>query len=95
MVRQMDAEGHELGNHSWSHTYPDNMSGYDEEMKEYLDCSDIMEKVVGYRPKGCLLYTSKDGKIHCRDYNILQSTDFSWQVKYNQGGFPRKQVFCG
>ena len=52
MVRQMDAEGHELGNHSWSHTYPDNMSGYDEEMKEYLDCSDIMEKVVGYRPKG-------------------------------------------
>ena len=25
MVREIAAEGHDIGNHSWSHTYPDNM----------------------------------------------------------------------
>ena len=28
LARQIVAEGHELGNHGWSHTYPDNMDGY-------------------------------------------------------------------
>lgn len=52
LVHHLSKVGHEIGNHGWSHTYPDNMSGYDEEKKEYLDCSDIIEKVTGSRPKG-------------------------------------------
>ncbi len=52
MARQLIAEGHELGNHGWSHTYPDNMTGREQEEQEYLDCSDIMEKVTGRRPRG-------------------------------------------
>lgn len=64
MVRQMDAEGHELGNHSWSHTYPDNMSGYDEEMKEYLDCSDIMEKLLVIGPRATALPRGNSVLIH-------------------------------
>jgi peptidoglycan/xylan/chitin deacetylase (PgdA/CDA1 family) len=52
MVRQLALEGHEIGNHGWSHTYPDNMDGYDAEMKEYMDCSDIIEKTTGKRPQG-------------------------------------------
>ncbi|MDD4583033.1 MAG: polysaccharide deacetylase [Eubacteriales bacterium] len=52
VVRQLVKEGHEIGNHGWSHTYPDNMDGYEAEKKEYLDCSDIMEKVTGIRPRG-------------------------------------------
>ena len=52
LVRHLADQGHEIGNHGWSHTYPDNMSGYDEEKNEYWDCSDIIEKVTGTRPKG-------------------------------------------
>lgn len=52
LARRIVSEGHELGNHGWSHTYPDNMDGYDQEKQEYLDCSDIMEKVTGKRPRG-------------------------------------------
>lgn len=52
LARQLVEEGHELGNHGWSHTYPDNMTGPEQEEQEYLDCSAIMEKVTGKRPKG-------------------------------------------
>lgn len=52
MTRQIAAAGHEIGNHSWSHTYPDNMSGREQEEREYHDCSAIQEEVIGCRPKG-------------------------------------------
>ena len=52
LTRQIDAEGHEIGNHGWSHTYPDNMESYEQEEKEYWDSSDLIEKVTGKRPKG-------------------------------------------
>jgi peptidoglycan/xylan/chitin deacetylase (PgdA/CDA1 family) len=52
LVKQIDCDGHEIGNHGWSHTYPDNMESYDEEAKEYLDMSDLAEKLTGKRPKG-------------------------------------------
>lgn len=52
LVKELVRQGHEIGNHGWSHTYPDNMDGYDAEKKEYLDCSDIMERITGARPKG-------------------------------------------
>ncbi len=52
MVRQIAAQGHDIGNHSWSHTYPDNMDGREQEEREYHDCSDILEKLTGRRPKG-------------------------------------------
>ena len=52
MVREIAAQGHDIGNHSWSHTYPDNMDGREQEEREYHDCSDILEKLTGRRPKG-------------------------------------------
>lgn len=52
LVKHLIEEGNEIGNHGWSHTYPDNMEGYEAEKKEYLDCSGIMERVTGARPKG-------------------------------------------
>ena len=52
LIKEIHSKKHEIGNHGWSHTYPDNMSGYDEEVKEYKDCSDIIEKLTGNRPKG-------------------------------------------
>jgi peptidoglycan/xylan/chitin deacetylase (PgdA/CDA1 family) len=52
LIKEIHRKKHEIGNHGWSHTYPDNMSGYDEEVKEYKDCSDIIERLTGSRPKG-------------------------------------------
>lgn len=52
LIIEMHEKGHEIGNHGWSHTYPDNMSSYQEEEKEYKDCSDIIERLTGQRPKG-------------------------------------------
>lgn len=52
LIIEMYEKGHEIGNHGWSHTYPDNMSSYQEEEKEYKDCSDIIERLTGQRPKG-------------------------------------------
>lgn len=52
LVKQLYQEGHEIGNHGWSHTYPDNLNDYHAEKKEYLDSSDLIEKITGVRPKG-------------------------------------------
>ncbi len=52
LVKELVDQGHEVGNHGWSHTYPDNMDGYDMEKNEYWDSSDFIEKVTGVRPRG-------------------------------------------
>ena len=52
LVRKLHQEGHEIGNHGWSHTYPDNLNDYQTEKKEYIDSSNLIEKIVGERPKG-------------------------------------------
>jgi len=52
LVKEIDASGNEIGNHSWSHIYPDKMGSYEAELKEYMDCSNLIEKTIGKRPKG-------------------------------------------
>ncbi len=69
LVKQIVTEGHEIGNHGWSHTYPDNMDGYEMEKREYLDCSDIMEKVTGSRPRG---YRSPAWEFSLHTLDILK-----------------------
>jgi peptidoglycan/xylan/chitin deacetylase (PgdA/CDA1 family) len=52
MVKGLAAQGREIGNHSWTHTYPDKMESREVERKEYLDTSDFLEKLTGQRPAG-------------------------------------------
>ena len=52
LVKLIASEGHEIGNHGWTHTYPDNMESREIEEKEYWDCSDFQGKLLGARPKG-------------------------------------------
>lgn len=52
VVKEIYNRGHEIGNHGWSHTYPDNMNGYEEEKEEYVSSSDLIESVIGQRPNG-------------------------------------------
>jgi peptidoglycan/xylan/chitin deacetylase (PgdA/CDA1 family) len=46
------AEVGEIGNHSWTHTYPDNMESREVEEWEYSSTSDLLEKLTGKRPIG-------------------------------------------
>ncbi len=69
VVKKIFDKGHEVGNHGWSHTYPDNMNGYEEEIKEYKDCTEIIEKVTGVIPKG---YRSPAWEFSKNTIDILQ-----------------------
>jgi peptidoglycan/xylan/chitin deacetylase (PgdA/CDA1 family) len=70
LVRNLADLGHEIGNHGWSHTYPDNMSGYEEEAKEYRDSSDLIERLTGSRPVG---YRSPAWEFSVNTIGILES----------------------
>lgn len=52
MVKSINGHGHEIGNHSWTHTYPDKMESEEAEREEYYKTSDLLEKLTGIRPKG-------------------------------------------
>lgn len=52
LIREIDAAGHEIGNHGWSHTYPDQMESRKIEEKEYDDASNLLECIIRKRPKG-------------------------------------------
>ena len=69
VVKRIVEDGHEIGNHGWSHTYPDNMDGYEAEKKEYMDCNNIMEEVAGIRPKG---YRSPAWEFSVNTLDILE-----------------------
>lgn len=72
LIKEVHNKGHEIGNHGWSHTYPDNMNSYEEEEKEYKDCSDIIEKLTGQRPKG---YRSPAWEFSKNTLNIIEKME--------------------
>ncbi len=68
-------KGYEIGNHSWSHTYPDRLPDYDAELKENMDCSDIIEKLTGERPKG---YRSPAWEFGKNTIGIMKKMGFEY-----------------
>lgn len=74
-VRDIHERGHEIGNHSWSHTYPDRFPDYAAELKENMDCSDIIEKVTGVRPKG---YRSPAWEFGKNTISIMKEMGFEY-----------------
>ena len=73
MVKRVDAEGHEIGNHSWTHTYPDKMAGRAEEQDEYLRTSDLLAKLTGKRPAG---YRSPAWEFSPHTLDLLEEQGF-------------------
>ena len=49
IIRRIVAEGHDIGNHSWSHPHLSEIS-LEEALKQMHDCDVALEKVLGYKP---------------------------------------------
>ena len=75
MVKEIDERGHEIGNHSWTHTYPDKMEGYEAEYDEYLRSNDLLEKLTGKRPRG---YRSPAWEFSPNTLDIIEKLEFSY-----------------
>lgn len=74
-VRRIDENGHEIGNHSWTHTYPDKMEGKEAEYDEYFRTSQILEKLTGKKPIG---YRSPAWEFSPNTLDILEELGFQY-----------------
>lgn len=52
LVKRIDAEGHEIGNHSYNHVDLSKISG-EQISEEWRATSDLIEKLIGKRPEFC------------------------------------------
>lgn len=51
-IKNIFLEGHDIGNHGYSHTYPENFKNREEEFDEYKKTNEILQKITGVFPKG-------------------------------------------
>ncbi len=51
-IRALSDAGHELCNHSYSHTYPDKLPSKEAEKDELVRTNEILEKLTGKKPRG-------------------------------------------
>jgi peptidoglycan/xylan/chitin deacetylase (PgdA/CDA1 family) len=85
-IRGIADAGYEIGNHSWTHTYPDKMGSREIEEKEYLDTSDFLEKLTGARPSG---YRSPAWEYSQYSVDILEKMG---DIKYSSNMMNRDRV---
>lgn len=75
MIASIDGAGHEIGNHSWSHTHPSAMADKAAEKEEYMKSSDLIEKLTGKRPVG---YRSPAWEFSPNTVDILEEMGFDY-----------------
>ncbi len=51
-IMSIDRAGHEICNHSYSHTYPDKLPSAAAEKEELTKTNEILERLTGKRPRG-------------------------------------------
>lgn len=51
-VKEIAERGYEIGNHGYSHIYPDRLGSKEVEREEYVRTGEILEELTGKRPKG-------------------------------------------
>jgi peptidoglycan/xylan/chitin deacetylase (PgdA/CDA1 family) len=86
VVRAIDVRNHEIGNHSWTHTYPDKMESAMVEEQEYVATSDLLEKLTGKRPKG---YRSPAWEFSAYTIDILERMG---DIEYSSNMMNRDRV---
>jgi peptidoglycan/xylan/chitin deacetylase (PgdA/CDA1 family) len=85
-IKEIANLGYEIGNHSWTHTYPDKMGSREIEDKEYRDTSDFLEGLTGKRPVG---YRSPAWEYSQYSVDILEKMG---DIKYSSNMMNRDRV---
>ncbi len=52
VVQRIDQKGFEIGNHGYTHIYPDRLGSKEAERDEYVRANEILKKLTGKEPKG-------------------------------------------
>ena len=68
--------GHELGNHSWTHTHPDHFNTKEEEKEELVRTCEIIYRLTGIIPTG---YRSPAAEFSKYTVEILDEMGFTWE----------------
>ena len=74
-VKEIFDKGHEIGNHGWSHTYPDNLPSYEAEWKEDEDCGNLVKSITGVKPAG---YRSPAWEFGKNTIDIMKKMGFKY-----------------
>ncbi len=74
-IKKIDTAGHEICNHSYSHTYPDKLPSADAEKEELTRTNEILEKLTGKKPKG---YRSPAWEFSENTLDILLDIGFEY-----------------
>lgn len=83
LVKQIDSDGHAIGNHSYSHNYSILYKNTENFTKEILKSEDIIFSITGKRPK---IFRAPGGSTKIRDIGIdtklteLGYAVFDWNV---------------
>ena len=75
MVKAVHKEGHDIGNHGYTHMCPDEFKSKEEEVKEYDDANQILQKLTGQRPKG---FRAPSWGFSKHTLNILEEMEFTY-----------------
>lgn len=51
-VKEIHQRGFEIGNHGYSHIYPDRLGSKEAEREEYIRTNQLLEQITGKRPEG-------------------------------------------
>lgn len=80
-IAALDAEGHEIANHSWSHAYDLSRRAKSEVREDIARCGDAIERAIGKRPVGFRApgYTIDDAM-----FEVLEELDY----RYDSSVFP-------
>ncbi len=75
MVKKIAGKHHEIGNHSYSHTYPDQLPSREAEKEEYVKTGKILEDLIGEAPKG---YRSPAWEFSEHTFDIIREMGFKY-----------------
>ena len=75
LVKEVDALCHEIGNHSYSHTYPDKLPSEEAERDELVRTNEILIGLTGKKPRG---YRSPAWEFSKYTIDLLKELDFKY-----------------
>lgn len=75
-IKEIAAHGHELGNHSWTHTHPKRFETREAEKDELVRTAELIYKLTGQTPTG---YRSPAAEFSLNTVSILDEMGFTYE----------------